>query len=115
MPKNVKRYVHLPWKLGAKKIKTSDGKTISASLIRDLFGSVLFLSLERKVDMAEVLSYSLTPVPLSLIHVDGTMLKTEKASLGTAIEAKIVTIYLVNVTETVIDASFFLFLQYNLP
>jgi len=43
------------------------------------------------------------------------MLKTQKASLGTAIKAKIVTISLVNVTETVIDASFFLFLQYNLP
>ena len=44
----------------------------------DLSGSILFLSLERKVDMAEVLSYPLTPVPLSLNRVDDTMLKTKK-------------------------------------
>ena len=62
---------------GTKNIKVGDGKTISACLIRDLFGSILFLSLERKADMAEVLSYPLTPVPLSLSHVDGAMLKTK--------------------------------------
>ena len=48
---------------GTKNIKVGDGKIISACLIRDLFGSILFLSLERKVDMAQVLSY-----PLTLCH-----------------------------------------------
>ena len=56
-----------------KNIKVGDGKIISACLIR----KYLFLSLERKLDMAEVLSYPLTPVRLSLSHVDGTMLKTK--------------------------------------
>ena len=63
---------------GTKNIKVGDCKIISACLIRDLFSSILFLSLERKVDMAEVLSYPLTPVPLSLNRVDDTMLKTKK-------------------------------------
>ena len=65
------------YKRGTKNIKVGDGKIISACLIRDLFGSILFLSLERKVDMAQVLSYPLTLWSLSLSHVDGTMLKTK--------------------------------------
>ena len=92
---------------GTKNIKVGDGKTISACLIRDLFGSILFLSLERKADMAEVLSYPLTPVPLSLSHVDGTMLKTKKSTLTSALEMKVITRPPDIVNETVIDASFF--------
>ena len=99
---------------GTKNIKLGDGKIISACLIRDLFGSILFLSLERKVDMAEVLSCPLTPVPLSLSHVNGTMLKTKKSTLTCALEIKVITKPPDIVHETVIDASFFLYLQYNL-
>ena len=45
---------------GRRNVK-KDGKLVSACLIRDLFGSILYLSLEKKVDMAEVLDYPLTP------------------------------------------------------
>ena len=100
---------------GTKNIKVGDGKTISACLIRDLFSSILFLSLKRKADMAEVLSYPLTPVPLSLSHVDGTVLKTKKSTLTSTLEIKVITRPPDIVHETVIDASFFLYLQYNLP
>ena len=92
---------------GTKNIKVSDANIISACLIRGLFGSILFLSLERKVDMAEVLSYPLTPVPLSLSHVDGTMLKTKKSTLTSVLEMKVITRPPDIVNETVIDASFF--------
>ena len=71
---------------GPKNIKVGDGKIISACLIRVLFGSVLFLLLEPKVDMVEVMPYPLTPAPLSLSHVDGTMLKTKKSTLTSALE-----------------------------
>ena len=37
-------------------------------MARDLFGSVFFLFLQRKVDMAEVFCYPLTPVPLETYH-----------------------------------------------
>ena len=99
---------------GTKNIKVGDGKNISACLVRDLFGSILFLSLECKVDMAEVLSYPLTPVSLSLSLVDGAMLKTKKSTLTSALEMKVTKRPPDIVHETAINASFFLYLQYNL-
>ena len=99
---------------GTKDIKVSDGKIISVCIMRVLFASILFLSPERKVDMAEVLLYPLTPVPLLLSHVNGTMLKTKKSTLNSALEMKIITRPPGIVHETVINALFFLCLQYNL-
>ena len=95
------------WLSGTKNVKVGDGKIISACLIKKLFSSILFLSLKRKVDMAAVLSYPLTPVPLSLSHVDGTMLKTKKSTLTSVLEMKVITRPPDIVNETVIDASFF--------
>ena len=65
--------------------------------------------------MAEVLSYPLPPVPLPSSHVDGTMLKTKKSTSTSALEMKVITRPPEIVHETVIDASFFVYLQYNLP
>ena len=39
----------------------------------DLFGSILFLSLQWKIDMGEMLKFPLTPAPLYLAHIDGPM------------------------------------------
>ena len=50
-------------------------------MMRDLFGSILFLALQKKVDMEAVLKYPLTPVPLSLCHADGTLHKTPRTKL----------------------------------
>ena len=99
---------------GKKKLTSKDGKLEETCLIRDLFGSILYVSLEKKVDMAEVLTYPLTPVPLSLSHVDGTMLKTDKSKLYSVLEPNKKSDPPV-ANETVIDASFFLYLQMNLP
>ena len=90
-----------------KNVKVSDGKTISAYLIKDLS----FLSLERKVDMAGMLSYPLTQVPLSLIHVDGATLKTKKSALISTFKMKVLTRTSGTKHET---ALFFLCLLYNL-
>ena len=100
---------------GTKNVKVGDGKIISACLVRELFSGILFLSLERKVDMTEVLSYPLTQVPLSLSHVYGTMLKTKKSTLTSALEKKAIARPPDIAHETVIDTSFFLYLQHSLP
>ena len=65
---------------GKKKV-LKNGKVVSACLIRDLFGSILNISLEKKIDMGEVLSYPLTSIPLSLSHADGSIHKTPKSAI----------------------------------
>ena len=64
------------------KIPGAEGKIIEATLIRDLFGSILFLSMQQKKDMAEVLKYPLTLVPLCLSHAaNGSATSTPKSNL----------------------------------
>ena len=58
-------------------IRNSAKKVVAVSMIRDIFGSILNLSLQKKVDMGEVLMYPLTPAPLALSHVDATMQKNK--------------------------------------
>ena len=66
----------------------TDGKVVASYFIRDLLGTLLCHSLEGKVDMAFVLTYSLTPASLSLCHLDGTMLSTQKSPLLKHLEKK---------------------------
>ena len=51
----------------------ADGKVVELKMERDLMGRLLCIALENKVDMAEILSYPLTPVPLCFSHLDGSM------------------------------------------
>ena len=74
-------------KLGNKKVQKSDGKVLAACFVRNLFGSLLCLSLKRQMDMNEVLSYPLTLVHLSLSHVDGSMNNTPKWKLMKYLES----------------------------
>lgn len=48
---------------------------------RDLFGRILGISIDHKVDLAKILSYPITPLPLSLCHFDGSICKTQKSIL----------------------------------
>ena len=84
-------------------------------MVPDLFGSIPFLSLQHKIDMEEVLSYPLTPIPLSLCHVDGLSQTTPKVKLLYKIESRIPNDMPPNVDATVIDAMFFLHLQKTIP
>ena len=76
-------------------------------MMRDLFGSILFLSLQKKVDMAEVFCYPLTPVPLSLCHVDGTMPKSPKVKLLQELESRIVSTPPSHFDAAIVDGMFF--------
>lgn len=57
------------------------GKVIEVKMQRDLFGKLLGIAMENSVDLDKVLSYPLTPVPLSFCHIDGGICKTNKSLL----------------------------------
>ena len=59
-------------------LTAANNKLMAFEMVQDLFGSILFLALQRKIYMAEVLSFPLAPKPLSLSYAHGTMLKTKK-------------------------------------
>jgi len=75
--------------------------------MRDLFGNLFYLSLENKID--------LDLLPLSVCHVDGSMLKSPKSSLLKHLETRAESQPPVDVDVTMIDAMFFLHLHTNLP
>ena len=104
-----------PRESGKRKIRGAEGKIIEATLIRDLFGSILCLSMQQKTDMAEVLKYPLSPVPLCLSHVDGSVSSTPKSNLLNYIDSQFLAVPTSSIDATIIDASFFLHLQINPP
>ena len=65
--------------------------------------------------MNEVVSYPLTPVPLSLSHVDGSMKNTPKSKLMKYLELLAATDPPKTVDASIIDVMFFLRLDPNLP
>ena len=89
--------------LGRKKIQRSNGKVVTACFVRDLFGSLFCLSLEEKFDMAEVLLYPLTLVPLLLSYSDGSMLRSPKSNLMKYLETFAMSEMPEVVHETIID------------
>jgi hypothetical protein len=58
-----------------------NGKLQDIKMQRDMFGRLLMLSLNRKIDMAIVFEYPLTPVPLVFGQTDGTVNQTSKSTL----------------------------------
>lgn len=70
-----------------KKMKVA-GKLLEVRLQRDLFGQLLVIALDQKIDIDKILTYPLTPVPLSLCHLDGSICKTEKCALMKLLETE---------------------------
>ena len=87
----------------------------AACLVRDVFGNLLNLAVEDKIDLEKALKYPLTPVPLALSHADGTMQKTSKSILMRHLESRIKSPPPDQVDITVVDAMFFLHIHTNLP
>lgn len=65
------------------------GKRIAIQMQRDLFGQLFSLSLEQTLNIDKVLAYPLTPVPLALCHIDGTICKTDKSVLLKVLQKEI--------------------------
>ena len=68
------------------KLKSSTGKTMEVAVQRDILGFLLAKSQELNlpVDIDEALKYSLSEVPLSIAHADGSKRKTIKSALYNA-------------------------------
>ena len=63
-----------------KKVKCK-GKEIVMKADRNLFGHMIVVAQSRKLDMREVLSHPLGPIPWALAKGDGSLAKTDKAIL----------------------------------
>ena len=102
---------------GAKRSVKDGERLVAVKMQRDLFGSLLCVSLERKLDMGQVLKYPLTPVPMSLSHLDGSMLKTQKSVLFKCLETSVSCSesLVTGVGATLIDGMFFLHLMVQPP
>lgn len=72
-----------------KKKCSISGKLVEVRMERDLFGQLLRISLEKKLDIDKILSHPLTPMSLCFSHVDGTLCKTDKSTLLKELEKQI--------------------------
>ena len=94
----------------------SNSKIVELQGTKDLFGRLLYLSSQNNIDLARVFTYPLTPVPLSLAHVDGSINKTDKAKLLHKLENTIRSTGPEDpVDVTLVDGMFLLHTLQNLP
>lgn len=78
----IKRQVMHNFEKEGKKVTCKKGNKVQElELTSGLFGRLCCIAMEKKIDIDKLLMYSLTPVPLSLAHVDGSIAKTDKSAL----------------------------------
>ena len=82
---------------------------------RDLIGRILAIALDKKVDIAHVLSYPLTPIPLCCSHIDGEMNKTPKSALFKCLEKRQVPFNPKSIDVLIFNGFFLLHLFVDLP
>ena len=64
---------------------------VAISADRETFARLLLIQQKRKVNLKEVLTYELGPLPLSISNYDGTLRKTQKSKLFQHLKSSIVT------------------------
>ena len=92
---------------GNYKVSSKNKSLVSVSMTSDLFGSILYHALQAEVDMEQILRYPLSPAPLSISHVSGTMQKTPKSNLLQELEKRVASNPPTIVGATIIDGMFF--------
>ena len=103
-------------KFSNKKNKKQNDKVGEMKIQRDIFGRLLGISLKADLDIAAVLRYPLTEVPLSLCHYNGMIHKTDKSKLAHIIANEVKDHSPKKQYDTVIiDGFFFLYLLRDLP
>lgn len=78
-------------------------------------GRQLAVAMDQKIDMNAVLSYPLTPIPLCLSHLDGSIYSTPKATMLNCLEKRNVSSNHFKVDVKIIDGFFLLHLFHDLP
>ena len=68
--------------------KTKD-KVIEVTASTDIFSKIAIIAQTRSIDLQPLFSYPLGAVPLSLAQPDGTLNKTNKATLLHKLEGKV--------------------------
>ena len=109
-----KQKIHSFAKEGANLNSTDKNKIMEVKMEHDLFGSILFLALQWKIDMGEILKFPLTPVPLCLAHIDGSIQET-KTSLLKELETRVISEAPFNTDTLVTDGMLFLRRLKELP
>ena len=98
-------------------VRGKDEKLLELKNTRDLFGRLLYISSQKKVDILQVLSYPLVEFPLALAHIDGSLTKTDKSQLMKKLEATIESECPSNnqADVTLVDAMFHLHILQDIP
>ena len=111
--RKVKNFTHDALKT---KFSSKDKKIREIQCTRDIFGRLLFLASSKKLNLASVLSFPLTQVPLSLCHITGAINKTDKSTLMKKLEAEAIANTQPDHTDVyILDAMFFLRTLPELP
>ena len=109
-----KQKIHSFAKEGTNLNSTDKNKIMEVKMEHDLFGSILFLALQWKIDMGELLKFPLTPVPLCLAHIDGSIQET-KISMLKELETRVISEAPFNTDTLVTDGMLFLRRLKELP
>lgn len=97
------------------KVRGKDEKLVEFKNTRDLFGRLLYISTQNKVDMSKVLSYPLLELPMSLSHVDGSLTKTDKSKLMSKLESISESTPPETVDVVIVDAMFYMHILQEIP
>lgn len=75
-----------------KKAFNNNGRSSILKADRSLFGRIIVISQRRNLQMSEVLSHPLGPLPWALASPDGQLRKTNKSTLATLLQKDIATL-----------------------
>lgn len=90
--------------------KGKELKIIELKFTRDLrvFAQILLQGQNQSISLQHILTYPLTPAPLSMAHINSAMCVTNKAALIHKIEAKVTPVSNVKCETVIIDFMFFI-------
>lgn len=71
--------------------------------------------MEQNIDIAKVMAYPVTPLPMSMCHLDGTICKTQKSALMTIVEKEVQSSTPPRFDIVIVDGFFLLHLMKDVP